>query len=413
MDLARSRRSNKDYYYHQAIDWYLQIKNLTDKDYQALANVNQDLAEIASKLSDRSYYCVRAINWYLGIKVLTAQDHRAIAEIYRKHAVACFNANDNQQAADYFWRSKEQLLQINLDDRKDSDYRELTITFLDLADTCYFLLNQQAVDEATENALQAFELIKIKNPAELTIGDPRSPDRFPLFFKYFQNESSEYSYMASADHQNHAHILQATHAKRVEEQSMADLFAGICIDDVNKGLGDMMNQLVITNVSKPSFAPISLKQPQNDVAYRSLAIDFLAQTQSHIQQCEISNTILTYKEALRALHKVRDKSQSDQQIISTIEQQIRFLTEKIECYPELSHENEYSDEKGYDEDDDLAEKRAASQALPEQNQQVTSSLIANIKMSMFGRTGQIPPGASLAEPEEFIPPGGSSMDLGL
>src|SRR3990167_11282069 len=373
-----SKSSSGLYNYNQAVRWYLEIEYPTAEDYRGIAEAYEGCVETCNNLSDKPHYYTKAVECYLQIQLLTANDHRAIADIYRSVAIFNFNRRDKPTAADYFWRAKEQLLQIKLDEREDRDYRELTLTFLDLVDTCYYLHNQQAVDEAKENAFQAFDCIKTKNSKELDFGDPRSVVGFPKFFEYFQEQSAKPSYLSSAEYKNHAHIVQATHAKRMDEQSMADLFGGICIDEVNKGLGEMMNALAINNVSKPSvaaipsFAPINLERPSNDVAFRTLAIDFLGQTQVHIQQSKISDTIATYKEALQALEKVQDKSELDQQIITAIGRQISYLKEQIEKFKVNSVK--FDDDKSYDGDAAaLDEEQPKSESLPLQNQQVANS----------------------------------------
>lgn len=361
---------------------------MLDKDCRHKAE--QWMKDARAHRGEQRFAYTKAIEWYLKIKQATAEDHRAIAGIYRRFAVIDFKADVNQEAAANYQHSIQQLLLIDSEVRIDSDYRELTELYLDLADTCVYIPNQQAAMESNEYAIQAFNLIKNKHAEELALGDPRV--NFQVFFDYFQRKSSTISYLASANFKNHKDILQAGHAKRVEEQSMVDLFGTICIDEVNEDLGAMMGGLAVSNAAIPIFAPIRLDQPSSDVDYRTLAIEYLRLTQCHVLQGNISDTVKTYRDALQALNAVHDKGESDKQIITAIGQQIGFLQEKMGCYEEQSDtDTEYDDDD--DDDDEVVEEASESQPLPSQNKQVADSLIA--RMSMFRPGGQGCPGVGL------------------
>src|SRR3990167_2281263 len=205
---------------------------MLDKEYRTKALQWMKESKFYEHKSLKQKECFdQAIECYLKIKIVLADDRRKLSELYWICAIADFNKGHKQDAAVHYQRSIEQLLEIKLEERQDRDYRELTELFLDLADTCYYLPNQQAAEEARENAIQAFFYIKNKNTKEQAIGDPTI--NFSVFYEYFQNITSEKSYIASAKFKNHAHILQTSHAKHQEDESMANLFGTCCIDEMS------------------------------------------------------------------------------------------------------------------------------------------------------------------------------------
>lgn len=375
------RKGEKLNFYIKAVEWYLQIQQPSDDDHRSIAQIYHNCADIDPIKKNRLYFYMKAIERWLQVQQPSDKDRRDAADIYRRLAVADFNDNRDLEAAENYQKSIQQLLQIAPESLRDVDYRELTELYLDLADTCFYISNQQAADQSNEYAIEAFNLIKNKNAEELAIGDPRL--NFSIFFRYFQEKTSYESYLRSTRFGINEHILEESQKKRHEDKGMADLFGGICIDEVNEGLGAMMGGLAVINSSIPSFNPINLSQPSSDVDYRALVIEYLRLIQIYIKQGKITDTIKTWVVALQTLNNVKEKTESDNVIITQIYDQICYLKDQMAHFKE-NHEADTED------DDYDATTEDKSQPLNEQNQQLANSLI--VKMSMFSHRDQMLPG---------------------
>ncbi len=337
---------------------------MLDEIYRAQAKRLDAMAERHRGAEQKIERYLEAIDEYSKILDKTGDDMRAMAECSKYVAVNYFNSACTkpayyERAAHYYLQAIQYLHQIAAEDQ---DYRNLTGLYIDLADACFHSYNQAAAQEASANAITAFNLIKIKYAEESAIGDPTI--NFKAFYEYFENKSSTVSYRASAAHQNHQHLLLG----RYEDQTIAGLFDDFSLDgglpDAVSGIDEMMKGLGISNAALPSFAPIRLDQPSNDVDFRCMAIEFLRLTQKHMQQGDLQMTMSTYRQARDALTAIKYKSEHDVITIKNIADQIHYLS----AQPRMSQAASSQD----------ATSQWPEQQLQDQNEQVSASLISTI-----------------------------------
>lgn len=310
----------------------------------------------------------QSLDEYSKIEHKTIEDMRNIANQCASLAIIYFNRGalnpeNYHKAVFYYEASIAQIHKITETFQlEDQDFRELTKTYIDLADTFSHLFRQAAVEEAMAKAISSFLQIRNKTAAEMEIGDPAI--NFQKFYHYFETQTSEPTYLASAAFKNHEQIF----LHRQEDAAMADLLTGCSISERElnavSDITSMMQGLHATNTPSFSFSSVSSANPQNDVDHRSIAIEFLKLTQQHITQGNIPNTIATYQQAYRALQTIQNKNAND---IATMERLVEYI-QYLEMKLKESH---------------------PTQALPTQNEQVSRDLI--VRMSMFNRSSDKEP----------------------
>jgi len=270
---------------------------------------------------NKIHYFNQSIAYYSKIKYVTPDDIRDMSARFRDIAIVHFNRGDHMKAGEYYLRSIQQILTIELDDR---DYRTLTELYIDLADACAHFHNQPEADAAVRNAMLALNQIKEKTPAEKDIGNPEI--NFPAFHQYVERKTSTQLYRESARYKNHEKMFH----HQLDEQMMAHMLDGFSMSDRPAGpavsdIEAMMGGLCCLNSAIPNFVPVNLVQPTNDVDFRSRAIEFLRLTQQHIQQNNIKDTIATYRQAREALQLVKSKTAHDLSTIRRIDEHIHSL----------------------------------------------------------------------------------------
>jgi hypothetical protein len=369
-------------------DYRRQARDFVYKaDFTVKANRANYFPAQEKQIKDRQIHFYQlGIEAYSNIRVKTMADHRAIASTLRHIAITFFNwagsltedvnasRYEYEQAGQYYLKSIHYFK--NLPRLEDEEFRNLTELYVDLSDVCCHLLKHVDAEEALGNAILAFKEIKIKNSKELAIGDPVI--NFKVFYEHVQSETSTASYLSSTRFKNYQQILLG----RREEQQMADMFDTVSMMEKPvmdmTALDSMMSGLGLSNNAMPSFVPVRLDNPVNDVDYRCISIEYLRLTQQHIQASNIFSTIITYRQALSALQSIQTKTQHDLATVDNIETQIRYL-EKEQAESSRGIQPEAS----------------AANPLYSQNQQVAGSLISSL--TMFGH--QPARAAALAQKE--------------
>ncbi len=270
----------------------------------------------------------QAIVEYSAIQNKTISDMRKIALQHDHIAVHYFNMAAFAEAAASYQASIIYTHKISETfSLEDKDYRYLCASYIDLADACTYISKLQEADEAIGNAMTAFHRIKLKNPAELAIGDPAR--HFQQFYEFFQKQTSHSKYMASSAFKNHEQIL----SRHQEDHSMADMFASCALSDQDpkelSQLHAMMEGLHTTNAAAAVFSPINLDNPVNDKDYRAIAIEYLRSNQQHIKEGNIPHAISTYHQASKALNSIKFKNSTDIAIMTTIGEKNSFLEQHL------------------------------------------------------------------------------------
>lgn len=260
-----------------------------------------------------NYYFREALRWYAKIANKTESDHREMSATNKDLAINYFNDRNHAKAAKYYLASINHLLQLAL---TDYEYRKLTGLYIDLSDAYLHSYNQQNAVEAISNAIKAFGFIAQKRDDELALGDPNT--NFPAFHHYFEQKSSNPSYVASTTFCNHESLLHHD----LEEKNILAMFEKISIEE---SLDKMMESLTL---SKPAFLPFFSPAESPDQQKREMARGFLQLTKEHIQAEKISTAIETYQQANKALRAIEQQTQSDRESIDYISQQIEFLYAK-------------------------------------------------------------------------------------
>ncbi|MCW8444396.1 hypothetical protein OQJ19_02820 [Fluoribacter gormanii] len=267
---------------------------------------------------------LQGINLFLHIVNKTLNDFHELSDAYHDLAIIYFNSSEYEKSAQCYLDAIKQLLQTPLNDKS---YRKLTELYIDLADACYESLNQPAGDEAMANAIKAFGCIKEKTFEEQNIGDPVV--NFKQFHSHYEKKLSTASYIASSKFANHEHLLgEGQFAK--QEQALFEQFEAISIHEIQQidhSIESMLSQLSLS-ADKHPFSPVLINETPSDGAYRNMAMQLLALAQSQVQNQRVTNTIATYKQAIKTLQMLKDPQQSDHQIIQHLEEQIHYLSRK-------------------------------------------------------------------------------------
>ncbi|MCE0723010.1 MULTISPECIES: hypothetical protein [Legionella] len=266
----------------------------------------------------------QGINAFLRIINKTPADFHDLTNAYYDLATFYFNKTEYVKAGQCYLDAIKQLLHTELN---DESYRKLTELYIDLADACYESVNQLGGDEAMSNAIKAFGLIKNKTIDEQRIGDPAI--NFQQFHAYYEKKLSTKSYLASSKFANHEHLLAEGQFAR-QEQSLFEQFGAISISEmqqIDHSIESMLNQLSLS-ADKHPFNPVLINETPSDSAYRNMAMQLLALAKSHVQNKRITDTIETYKHAIRTLQTIKVPQKSDHEIIQHLQGQVEYLRKK-------------------------------------------------------------------------------------
>ena len=259
----------------------------------------------------------------------TPQDYENIAKTAHKLAVKNFNSKQYNLAAEHYLKSIEATQKSELD---DNAFRELTKRYIDLSDSFLEMFNKPAAEEAINNAIKAFQAIKIKTEKERAIGDPIT--NFTGFHHFYEKTLSTKNYIQSAQFQNHAQMLQELQ----QEQALLGQFADISIQEqqqIDNSIEAMLSQLSLVPVQPISiFSPMLFKKI-SDSDYRNTARSYLQCAKTHLQNGAVKSVVTTYEQAINTLKLITQPNDGDQKIITELTQQISFLRNKSTA-PNLS-----------------------------------------------------------------------------
>lgn len=265
----------------------------------------------------------KGIDFLLQISKKNTDDLRSLANVYYRMAVIHFNRHHYQQAAECYNQSINHLAQCELN---DEIYRKLTERYIDLADTCYELGNQNAGNKAMEFAIKAFGLIKMKTDPEKAIGDPTA--NFKQFHDYFEQELSADSYLQSTEFENHQVLMSEIQ----QEKSLFAQFDSISIGEKNQmeqSIEQMLAKLSVADKKEqPLFSPISIHDTPSADDYRQSARQILRLAKTHINNGLVMKAIETYEQVIEYLNSIEEPNQSDLDIIKTLRQQIFSLQKR-------------------------------------------------------------------------------------
>lgn len=302
---------------------------MTDEEYRKQAWLKMDSANRLSKL----YHSINkiiaeyeaTINLFSNIEHKTRADIIALYDAYHTLAIFYFNlATPNyKMAAECYLNGINSLLFFELG---DSDYRTLTLRYIDLADACYESHNLVAGDAAILNAITAFRAIREKKPQELSIGDPII--NFLVFHEHYEEQSSRLGYLASNKYKNHQSLFCQRLVTSKEEDELLELLGAISIgqaQNISNNIDAMLSDLSQLSMQNHSlFKPVPINQLPGDVGYRTMAMQLLKLAQESVEAGQIKSTIASYRQAVSILKQINAPAKNDLNIIEYLEREIEM-----------------------------------------------------------------------------------------